>query len=84
MKQEEDEQIGHGLYNPPNSAQVLDSKAMRIFMKLKRKAKQAEPAQSQTALVQTEPNLEELRQSTYRSLHIGPEVIKTENGFEIA
>jgi hypothetical protein len=80
MKNDEKTPSTIGIFRLSNYKSDASDKVMRIFTKLKRKAERVE---SKAELVQPEPNLEELRQSAVKSLHILPEVVKTEHGFEI-
>jgi hypothetical protein len=83
MKKEETP--GNGLYKVPNAACPISKKVYDLFTKLKNKAKeQIVTKPHSTELVQFEPNLKELQESAMSSYRIGPEVIKTENGFEVA
>ena len=54
-----------GIYNLPRGVSDAGNKALEVFTKLKRRAKETE----KNPLSPSEPNLNELRQSPYRSLH---------------
>ena len=66
------------------------NKVMRIFTKLKQRAKETtKPVASEsgfgqvTPLREIQPNIAELQQSAMNSYRIGPEVVKTDGGVNI-
>ncbi len=76
-----------GIFNLPGNMAFPKDKVLQIFTKLKRKA-DAKPSASGPGVAGTpirdlEPNLQELQVSAMNSYRIGPEVVKTERGFEV-
>jgi len=68
-----------------------ESKVLKLFTKLKRKAKAMEtnsqfpagPRGESTPIRDLEPDVEELRHSAMNSYRIQDEVVKTDTGFEV-
>ena len=93
MKEKEAVRTQVGIFNLPGNMAFPNDKVLQIFTKLKRRADAMEtkspspaasgPADGGTPIQDLEPNLEELRHSAMNSYRIGPEVVKTENGFEV-
>lgn len=77
-----------GIFNLPNSMAFPNDKVLQIFTKLKRKAKEMDtksqsPAGDGVPIQDIEPNLQDLQASAMNSYRLRPDVIKTENGFEV-
>jgi len=81
-----------GIYNLPRGVSNAGNKALEIFTKLKRRAKETEIAHQSpstfesgqvTQLRNIEPNVEELGRSAMNSYRLRSEVVKTENGREV-
>jgi len=63
----------------PSSIDPISKKVYDLFSKMKQKTDEIEaPAQS------SEPNIAELQQEAMNSYRLHSDVIKTENGFEVA
>ena len=82
MKNDEKRPSNIGILRMPNYKGEAGNKVIELFTKLKRKAEQVEPS-SVTPLRDIEPNMQELGYSAMNSYRIGPEVIKTDGGFEV-
>jgi len=81
-----------GIYNLPRNAAHPDDKVLKIFTKLKNKAKQMETKSQSPALFESgqgqpirdlEPNLQDLQASAMNSYRLRSDVIKTDHGFEV-
>lgn len=82
-----------GIFNLPGNMAFPNDKVLQLFTKLKRRAKQVWPQMEtksptvpvgeSTPIRELEPNLHDLQVSAMNSYRIGPEVVKTENGFEV-
>ena len=87
MKNEEKAPSQIGLLNIPRSAAHPNDKVLKIFNKLKRRAKQNATLSLSSAQVtplrELQPNLQDLQVSAMNSYRIGPDVIKTDGGFEV-
>jgi hypothetical protein len=82
MKNNEKTPSTVGIFRLSNYKSDSSDKVMRIFTKLKKRAKQVQP-KIEAAPQSPEPNLRELSESAMNSYRIGPEVIKTNHGFEV-
>lgn len=89
MNEKEEIKTQRGIFNLHGNMAFPNDKVLQIFTKLKRRAKQASPKSplspgvAGTPIRDLMPNLEELRHSAMNSYRVGPEVVKTERGFEV-
>ena len=91
MNEKEEVRTQVGIFNLPGNMAFPKDKVLQIFTKLERKAKETEkipqspagPGIADTPIREIEPNVEELRHSAMDSYRVGPEVVKTENGFKV-
>lgn len=88
MKNEDKAPSQIGIFDIPRSAAHPDDKVLKVFNKLKRKADQKETNSSfllaqVTPLREIQPNIQELGYRAMNSYRVGPEVVKTESGFEV-
>jgi len=89
MKEKEEIKTQHGIFNLPGNMAFPNDRVLKLFTKLKRKAKEMDtkspssPGVAGTPIRDLMPNLEELRHSAMDSYRVGPEVVKTERGFEV-
>jgi len=92
MNDEPEVRIQIGLYNLLRNAAHANDKVLKIFTKLKKKAKQIETKRQSPAIYNSgqvqpvreiEPNVEELRHSAMNSYRLHPDLIKTDGGFEV-
>ena len=85
MKDEEKTPSQIGLYDIPRSAAHPTDKVLKIFNTFKRRAKETASHSSAqvTPLRELQPNLQDLQVSAMNSYRIGPDVIKTDGGFEV-
>lgn len=80
-----------GIFNLPGNITFPNDKVLKIFTKLKRKAKEmktksqspAGPVNDGIPIRDIEPNVEELRHSAMNSYRLGSDVIKTDTGLEV-
>lgn len=64
---------------------MKESKAIKLFTKLKRKGKfiKTDKADPRLGEHDEEPNLEQLNRDAVKSLHFLPDVEKTDEGFKV-
>ena len=80
----------HGILNLAPHQAVGENKVTKLFTKLKKQMPRKTPVgpalyesgQSQP-IRDVEPNLDELARRAMNSLWVGPEVLKTEEGYEV-
>jgi hypothetical protein len=75
-----------GLFDIPRSAAHPNDKVLKVFTKLKRRAKQMEttsPSAQVIPLREIQPNIQEFGYRAMNSYCVGLEVVKTESGFEV-
>jgi len=82
-----------GIYDLPRGIGDAGNKALEIFTKLKRKAKETEKIPQSPSLVydsgqitplrNIEPNLADLQQEGMNSYRLRSDVVKGDNGFEV-
>lgn len=82
MKVEEKAPSQIGLFNIPRSAAHPDDKVLKIFDKLKRRAKQNETLSHSSG--QVTPSHEDMQYRAMNSFRLRDEVVKTDHGFEVA
>lgn len=87
MKDEEKAPSQMGLFDIPRSAAHPDDKVLKVFNKLKRRADSTPsvsgPTDDDTQMRDLDPNIAELQQGSMNSYRVGPDVIKTDTGFEV-
>ena len=81
MKNEDVSPSQIGIFNIPRSAAHPNDKVLKVFNTLKRRAKQNETLSHSSG--QVTPSHEDMQYRAMNSYRVGPEVIKTDNDFEV-
>ena len=87
MKEKEEIKTQRGIFNLPGNMAFPNDKVLQIFTKLIRRANASPsasgPGVDGTPIRELEPNLHDLQVSAMNSYRVGPEVVKTDSGFEV-
>ena len=77
----------YGIFDPkPYYSSEVGKKVLKVFEKLKRKANKLDRIRRDPRLGEQDegPNFEQLNRDAVKSLHILPQVVRTDEGYQLA